>query len=62
MGIIPMTKVMVRRIAPMGDPIEIRLRGYGLSIRHDDAMKIEGRNFDRDDPAKIMEMIDDDDE
>lgn len=41
MGIIPKTKVMVRKVAPMGDPIEIHLRGYELTLRLDDAQKIE---------------------
>lgn len=41
MGLIPKTRVEVRKVAPMGDPIEIRLRGYELTIRKDDARKIE---------------------
>lgn len=41
MGLIPRTKVEVRKVAPMGDPIEIRLRGYELTIRKEDAKKIE---------------------
>ena len=41
MGIIPHTKVMIRKTAPMGDPIEIHLRGYELTIRLEDAQKIE---------------------
>ena len=41
MGLIPKTKVMVRKVAPMGDPIEIHLRGYELTIRVDDAKDIE---------------------
>lgn len=41
MGIIPKTKIMVRKVAPMGDPIEIHLRGYELTIRIEDAKKIE---------------------
>ena len=41
MGIIPKTKVVIRKVAPMGDPIEIFIRGYELTIRKDDAMKIE---------------------
>lgn len=41
MGIIPRTRVTVRKAAPMGDPIEIHLRGYELTIRLDDAKKIE---------------------
>lgn len=41
MGLIPKTSVMVHKVAPMGDPIEIRLRGYELTIRKEDAKKIE---------------------
>ncbi len=41
MGLIPKTKVTVQRIAPMGDPMEIRLRGYELTLRLEDAAKIE---------------------
>ena len=41
MGLTPRTKVMVRKVAPMGDPIEIHLRGYELTIRVDDAKDIE---------------------
>lgn len=41
MGLIPGTRVEVRKVAPMGDPIEIRLRGYELTLRGEDAKKIE---------------------
>ena len=41
MGLTPKTKVMVRKVAPMGDPIELFLRGYELTIRLEDAQKIE---------------------
>ena len=41
MGLIPKTKVTVIKVAPMGDPIELRLRDYELTIRIDDANKIE---------------------
>ena len=41
MGLIPKTKVQVRKVAPMGDPIELRIRGYELTIRKEDAGKIE---------------------
>ncbi|HPF87293.1 MAG TPA: ferrous iron transport protein A [Candidatus Limiplasma sp.] len=41
MGLTPHTEVMIRKIAPMGDPIEIVLRGYELTLRVDDAQKIE---------------------
>ena len=41
MGIIPKTKVKIRKVAPMGDPIEIHLRSYELTIRLEEAEKIE---------------------
>lgn len=41
MGLIPKTDVRVQKVAPMGDPIEIQLRGYELTIRKEDAGKIE---------------------
>ena len=40
MGLIPKTTVMLRNVAPMGDPIEIRLRGYELTLRKEDASVI----------------------
>lgn len=41
MGLIPKTIVRVEKIAPLGDPIELRVRGYALSLRKEDARKIE---------------------
>jgi len=41
MGLTPGTEVRVLRRAPMGDPIELRLRRYSLSIRRRDAATIE---------------------
>ena len=41
MGLIPKTRVLVRQPAPMGDPLELRLRGYTLTIRKSDAQQIE---------------------
>ena len=41
MGLTPKTKVMVRKVAPMGDPIELYLRSYVLTIRREDAAKIQ---------------------
>lgn len=41
MGVIKNTEISVRKVAPLGDPIEISVRGYELSIRKDDAEKIE---------------------
>lgn len=40
MGLIPHTEVTLQKVAPMGDPIEIRIRGYELTLRVDDAKKI----------------------
>ena len=43
MGLIPHTRVTLQKVAPMGDPIEIMVRGYELTLRVDDAKKIEVR-------------------
>lgn len=40
MGLIPGTKVLLQKVAPMGDPIQIQVRGYELTIRREDARKI----------------------
>jgi Fe2+ transport system protein FeoA len=40
MGLIPGTNVTLQKVAPMGDPIQIRIRGYELTIRREDAQKI----------------------
>lgn len=48
MGITPGVEVMIRKVAPLGDPVEINLRGYELTIRKAEAMnikiKVEGEN------------------
>lgn len=41
MGLIPKTRVRVEKVAPLGDPLELRVRGYSLSLRKEDAGKIE---------------------
>ena len=41
MGITKGTEVYVRKVAPLGDPVEITVRGYELSIRKADAEMIE---------------------
>ena len=41
MGITKGVEVYVRKVAPLGDPIEVTVRGYELSIRKDDAAMIE---------------------
>ena len=40
MGLIPKTAVLVEKVAPLGDPIELRVRGYALSLRKEDARNI----------------------
>lgn len=40
MGLIPHTKVTLQKVAPMGDPVEIRVRGYELTLRREDAKLI----------------------
>ena len=41
LGLVPGTKVRLTRIAPLGDPIELHVRNYALSIRKADAQAIE---------------------
>ncbi|MEF9920957.1 MAG: ferrous iron transport protein A [Erysipelotrichaceae bacterium] len=41
MGLTPHTGIKVRKVAPMGDPIEIRVRGYELTLRKEDAKNIK---------------------
>ena len=41
MGITRGTEVYVRKVAPLGDPVEITVRGYELSLRKEDAWMIE---------------------
>ena len=40
MGLIPGTRVQLQKVAPLGDPIQIQVRGYELTIRREDARKI----------------------
>lgn len=44
MGLLPGTEFTVTRIAPLGDPIEIMVRGFALSLRKDEAgmLRLEG--------------------
>ncbi|MEE0776419.1 MAG: FeoA family protein [Bacillota bacterium] len=43
MGLTPKTRIMGRKVAPLGDPMEVCLRGYELTLRKDDARNIEVR-------------------
>ena len=40
MGITKGTEILVKRVAPLGDPLELTVRGYQLSLRKEDAKKI----------------------
>lgn len=41
MGITKGVSIFIRKVAPLGDPVEVRVRGYELSLRKDDAAFIE---------------------
>lgn len=41
MGITPGVEIQIIKVAPLGDPVEINLRGYELSLRKDEAMQIK---------------------
>ena len=41
MGLIPKTKIYIRKVAPLGDPIEVHVRGYELTLRLEDARNIQ---------------------
>jgi ferrous iron transport protein A len=41
MGLTPGTELRVTRVAPMGDPVEIQVRGFRLSLRKDEAAALQ---------------------
>lgn len=41
MGFLPGVRVDVRKLAPLGDPMELRVRGFHVSVRRDEARRIE---------------------
>jgi Fe2+ transport system protein FeoA len=43
MGLLPGTEVRIVRVAPLGDPLELRLRDYSLSVRRSEAARIAVR-------------------
>ena len=47
MGLTPRTVVTLRKVAPMGDPIEIHVRGYELTLRVEDDRQITVEKRDR---------------
>ena len=41
MGLTKGTKIYIRKVAPLGDPVEVTVRGYELTIRKDEAASVE---------------------
>lgn len=41
LGVMPGVELNVVRVAPMGDPVEVRLRGFSLSLRRDEAINLQ---------------------
>ena len=41
MGLVKGSDIKVERVAPLGDPIEVKIKGYSLSLRKEDAKQIE---------------------
>ncbi len=48
MGLTKGTRVLVHKVAPLGDPIEVTVRGYELSLRKDEAGCIDVKDVTRD--------------
>ncbi len=44
MGLTPGTEITLHKLAPLGDPMQLTLRGYELTLRKDDAKNIEVEN------------------
>lgn len=45
MGITKGVEIYIRKVAPLGDPVELNLRGYELSLRKEDARMVEVENL-----------------
>ena len=58
MGLIPGVRVTPVKYAPMGDPVEVRLHGYELTLRLEDAGKIGIRNISREGEPEHVETFD----
>ena len=41
MGVVPGTELVVEKVAPLGDPVDFKLRGFHLSLRKEEAKNIE---------------------
>ena len=53
MGILPGAEITIVKFAPLGDPVEVRIHGYELSLRLDDAKQIAVRKIDKKEEAEI---------
>lgn len=53
MGLLPGTRVAVTRIGPFGDPIELRVRSYALSIRRSEAASVAVAEVRQPEPAAV---------
>ncbi len=47
MGIIPGTEILVQKVAPLGDPVEIKFKGYNLSLRWNEAETILVKPYEK---------------
>ena len=47
MGLSKNTEIYVRKVAPLGDPVQIRVRGYELSLRREDAECVEVEEIEK---------------
>ena len=47
MGITPQAHVMIKRCAPFGDPLEVNVRGYSLSMRRSEAAQVVVERVDK---------------
>jgi len=57
MGLTPGTEVTLTKTAPMGDPIQLQLRGYDLTLRLDDASRIQIRNIHETDTIQKQKAL-----
>ncbi|MBQ3393903.1 MAG: ferrous iron transport protein A [Oscillospiraceae bacterium] len=57
MGITKRTEIYVRKVAPLGDPIEVTVRGYELSLRKADAEMVEVEPIETEAAEAIDEAI-----
>ena len=57
MGVIPGAELTVVKLAPLGDPMELRIRGYELTLRLEDAEKIGAEPIEAPAPVPALEQL-----